>query len=1198
MRKTQHLQKILLKTRTVSLSILFIFSAMQAGYISPLTHDPAGIPHQVPIQEALEKSRKLESPTSITGQLKQNPLNEESEFYLEKSWENARKTQEKAKSSNRIYNNWLEKGWEYFKEISSLGLLHTKVDEVEELHREARKHYLTALWSSRQLYREIITDLHEQKHQLEKLGAHNYTGPAHQSHKRTEEILNRLNKTKIKEQRYSRQGEDILTIMTELSQEIRTAEKITPEIFNLINSHQASLATRYSDFREETQRKIQRMKNTHQKQRQKHLELTQKLENKLKELEKQEVQLVTSNPGRREQGEITHTEIAGTPRNQYKQSNLIKRDIENQARKAERIHQNKEHNYLSRSIKIYRKTTNQLESTLQELKELEKRLGQIEKHYKEKIDENKGKLEESLLTRYREEIKQKEEKAKNQRTKGETINQLKQTLEYIETVKELEEKDLAPIKQRIENTKNRVKKYIELGYPLQDKKEKLQELKQIQDPEMLPKTQKILNELKTTIKIRVTPLKQRINEEEKRASNHLRSVQQIKNTPYGEKTIQIDKNRLKDLENKYNRVKTFNPLEHPIKKLETYQDIIRQTSPIIKRFKPTLLSRHTEITTQKQETPVCNREKTTKIQVETHNPLSIPLHNVNIEKEVPGNIKLEQQPEKDKLHFNIRTIRPHETKQRTKKARFTPYTCTIENKSKLNINEERTTEQKEIKIRRNVKTPEVLLDLNLPPKTEFIHKPPNTEVKDDEIKVKTTEKEQTIKLTYTYPSNIKITEWKNQIQENKVKHTIEIINHEQKINNFTLTRDIDPEDVIHSTHPTNTPKAPENLDLEQGQLTQTLETMAPYQDTLEITVPGLEHREQVEIIYRAQEPKKESQEAMKKINFFKETRELTKELETRISRFQQLFNQGRYEETMNKAPGIINELKRQPTKQAQVEEDHELKNESEEGEEILNESLKETKDDQNQVIGDIQQYLPLLCSLKDCKGIKQEIEGLKTAQDLEEDQLQKLKQRFNSIKREMESSLENRTRELEKTFLLLGKAFERTVDFEVNEKYLPYTQKDLESLKHRKEQIKENEGSQLIRKNLDYLIENQDPDKIKNRIEREQQLLKDSKELLSQIEKSSVERLQRAKNQYEETQNQESLKYLEKAKNHHAEGEYLNSILSSRKTVEKTTSNGTEFPYKHLAGAVTIMGAVIYVLKKPSTDKEEEEEPTKLKRGK
>jgi len=1171
---------------------------MQAGYISPLTHDPAGIPHQVPIQEALEKSTRLETPTSITGQLKQSSLNKEAEHYLEKSWKNAQKAREKAKSSNRVYNNWLEKGWEYFKEISSLGILNTKVDEVEKLHRETREHYLTALWSSRQLYREIITDLHRQKHQLKNIGADNYTGPAQHSHKKTKELLNRLNKTKIEEQRYPEQGEDIATVMTKLSQEIKTAEKITPEIFNLITSPQTSLATQYSEFRKETRRNIQRMNKTHREKRESHRRLTQRLENQLNELEKQNIQLVTTDPGRTEKGEITHTDIAGTPRSQYRQTRSIKRNIEEQARKAERIHQNRERNYLARSIQIYRKTTNQLESTLQEIKELEERLNQIEKHYEERIDENKGELEESLLTRYREEIKQKEEQAKNQGTEGERIKQLKQTLQYIKTVKELEEKDLAPIKQRIKNTIDRVEKYIELGYPLQDKKEKLEELTGIQDPELLPETQKTLTELKNTIEIRITPLKQRINKEEKRASNHLRSVQQIKNTPYGEKTIQIDQKRLRDLENSYNRVKTLNPLDHPIKKLETYQDIIRETSPIIKRFKPTLISRHTEIITPKQKTPTCNEEITTKIQIEIHNPLSIPLHNVNIEKEVPGNIKLKQQPEKDKLHLDIHTIHPHETKRLTKKARFTPYTCTLDSEETLAIKEQRTTEQKEIRIRRNVENPEVLLDLNLPPNTDIIHKPPNTEVKNGEVKVKTKEKEQTIKLTYTRPSKIEVIERKNQIQENKIEHKIEIINHEQTIKNFTLTRDIDPEDVIHSTHPTNTPTAPETYNLEQDKLPQTLETIAPYRDSLEITLPELKHREEIEIIYRAQEPKKESQEAMQKINFFKQTREITQELETRINQFKQLFNQGRFEETMKKAPEIINQLKRQPTKQIQAEEDQELKNGSEESKETQNKSIEETKTSLDQEIESIRNDLAFLCILEDCEDVKQKIENLENTKDLEEDQLQELKQQVNSIKQGAESSLNNRTQELERTFQLLEKAFERTVDFEVNERYLPYTQKDLEALKDREEDLKENQESQLIRTNLEYLMENHNSNQIENRMEKEKQLLEDSRELLSQIEKSSVERLQRAKNQYGETQNQEALKYLEKAKDYHAEGEYLNSILASRRTVEKTTNGRAQFPYKHLAGAVTIMGTVIYVLKKPSNDKEEEQEPTKLKRGK
>ncbi len=1181
-------------------SIIFVFSALNAGRIPPLTYDESGIPRQVPIQEALEKSNKLEAPTSIQGKLKYNSINEETDIFLQRSWENARKAQEKAEGSQNVYNNWLDKGWEYFKEISSLGLLNTKVDEVEKLHRETREHYIKALQSSRLTYEEVISDMYSQKIKLEKIGADNYTGPAHQSHKKVKETLNRLDKEKIEEEIFQEKGKDIATIMTKLSKEIKTAEMINPEIFNLITNPRNSLITEYSELKKEIDKDIQRMNKTKRKQKEKHERLIKKLEKRLTDLEKEKIEKVRSNPSTGRKGEITHTEISGNPAEQYRQIESIKSKSERKAAEARRIYRNEEYNYLSRNIKIYKMTINNLQKSLETTEELEKTLKNIEKHYKEKINKRKSEIEESILTRYREKIKDKEEYAKEQETIGERIKKLEETLEYIETVKELEKEDLTPIKRRIENTINRVEKYIELGYPLEDKLEKLEKLKQVNDPEMLPKTQKTLNELKKTIEIRTSPLENEIREKREKTDRIIESMNKITKTAYGEIEIsdKIDEKRLKELENQYRKLKSFDPLKNPIRKLEGYRSIIREISPVINSFKEEILLENTEIKlNEEKETLKCNQEIITEIQIEIQNTLPITLYNTKIEKEIPGKLKLRQQPEKENLHLDINEINPHETVIKTKKAKMTPYTCEEKRKETISINEETKTEQKEIKIIRNVKDPELFLDSRVPEKGKIINKPPNARVENGKIKIKAHEEEQEIQITYRKNPEIEIIEEKNWRGKETIDHQIEIINHEEKIQNFTIKRNIDPSKIIECNYPIK--NIEEYTETDKKEILNQKQDLASIERT-EIRIPELKNHAEIEITYLGGEPKEEAQKAMNEIYFLKDTRKIPEGIESQIESIERLFELEKYQKVTEEAPKIINELKKQPIKgiEREIEEKEETEaiNETHQEEKIEEENKSETYEPNIDEIRKLKEKTSVICRLIECGEIKQKLDNLDQYSDIEKEKIKSLRDKISSKESKAESKMKENSEEIEKIFKSLEKAFEIEPDLEIDKKHIPYTKEDFNSLKNRRENL-ENEKSSLVLDSFDKRIEENNPEELKNEIKKREELIKDSKDLLSQMEKSSVERLKEAKNKYQE-KGEKAPGSLEKAKESHEKGKYLESIAYSERSIEKVPSKDSGFPYKYLVGLIMIIGTSLYVIKKPGKDKEDEEDPVMLKRGK
>ncbi len=1158
---------------SLSFSILFLISAMQAGQISPLTYGPQGIPHQVPIQEALRESNKLEVPQSIQGKLNEHSINEETDEYMKKSWENAYDARAKAKASQRIYNNWLDKGWEYFKEIASLGILETKVDKVERLHRETREHYMTSLWSSKQLYKEIITDLHLTKLKLERIGADNYTGPAKQSYKKTIEMLNRLNKSK----EYSYEKDDIASILAEISREIKIAERISPELYNLINSPYNSLVSKYSVFKELTERNILRMNKTLQKNREEHRRLLSQLEEEIIYLDNQDADKVDEEVFESFEGEIKHSELTGSPKRELRELIRIKENVKIQSKRAERIYENKENNYLSRSIKKYRRINNELKKGLETALNTKKRLKEIKQNYKRQIDIEKGDLKKSLLTEYRKEIKEKEERSRNQETIGKQINSLQDTLRYIKTIKELEEKDLAPIKQRISREINKVNKYIELGYQLEDKKLKLEKLKEIRDPILLPNIQRTLNEIKETIIIRVSPLEERIRLKEEKANDLLNSIQKITSTSYGERNLGINKNRLRELRNQYNRVKNTPCLDYPIEKLETYQKIIRETSPLIEEFKSAVIEENTNIEIKDQIKNNCNEEIIGEIKITAHNPLSVPLHNIYINKEISGDIELKGSPKRDELNLRINTVYPQETIEKTKRAKFTPFLCTEKESKRISITEERLTKQKQIEIKRNVENSKVYLNLDLCSKTEIIHKNPNLERINNKIVFKPIKEKEEIKLTYQRPPEIQVNEEKIIGKNGRVKHTMELINHEEKIYNFTLKRNIDPSKVIDSNYPvnefSNNYESIHSLDMLEE--THSMET-----EKTSIRIPKLKNHAKIKLIYIEEDFKKKAQDILVEIKFLNNTREVNHELEEEIKRIKDLQMNGEYEKIVEIAPNLINRLRRLPNEKTYSEEE---KNYSEK-----NKSIEKPKEEKefSEELKELEKELSDFCLIIDCKDIEK-------MKEKDEESVHQLEKSIKEIKEKINSRINENSKELDEVFNQLKKAFKDSSEFKIDDTHIPYTQEDLEYLKNRKKDMKGE--SKLIDRNINYLLDQKDPLKINEDIRREEKLIEDSKKLLSQMERSSIDRMQEVNDKTDEKDI--NLNYLEKAKNYHSNGEYLNSMIYSKKSIQQADEKGIKIPYKHIFGAFLILGTTLYFLKKPSEDNELDDESMKLKRG-
>ncbi|MFW5902901.1 MAG: hypothetical protein ACOCTT_03365, partial [archaeon] len=333
-----------------------------------------------------------------------------------------------------------------------------------------------------------------------------------------------------------------------------------------------------------------------------------------------------------------------------------------------------------------------------------------------------------------------------------------------------------------------------------------------------------------------------------------------------------------------------------------------------------------------------------------------------------------------------------------------------------------------------------------------------------------------------------------------------------------------------------------------------------------------------------------SQEILTELEFLKNTREITKDLKEDVDDLLSLHNRGVYEEFIEKAPELINKLKRKPLKGTEIVDngEEELENETED---INNSKQTGDQEKENQELEEFKKEVNKICSITDCGELEKNLEKH------EKHEIKDLKGKIEELEERVNSKLAGNSEEIENTFKSLEKAFKETVEFQVNKENIPYTPEDFESLKNRRDKIETKESS-LVTRNLDYLLDSKKPSEVKELIEKEETLIDDSKDLLSQMEKSSIDRMQKAKDKYGESDT--SLHYLEKAKNHHSEGEYLNSMLSSKKSVEETSEKGFNVPYKHLAGAFLILGTTLYVLKKPKDEKIDkgENNPIKLKRGK
>lgn len=1135
----------------ISIGALAILSTLTVNFPG-LNFLSNGAPTSSSVTDVLNEADKLQYPRKISYYVEENHVNKKTDQYLQKAWENAKKCNKNAEKVKEKYSSI----------FTSFGINLEALSELLYHRSKAEAHYRLSMKNSRKLYEEVINDLIEENQKLDYLGADsNYTGPASQVYEKTEEVVENMDK--IDEETSCKKEEDIATLTLCLTERIKNSDngKITPKIFNTLTDRDKSLISKYSQLKKEIESAKRGMKKRLKSSRRKFTSKKKDLEENIKYLESQRTSLVTSNPGTASQVKVK-SRISGSPREQLIELKEVLRREENSVQEIERIVESERENYLSRSIQEYENSFSEVKSAFKASEDLKDRLKNIQNHYKKKLKREKKQIESTLTTTYWKRLREKEKRALNQPTYGERIQSLKDVLEYSEFIKKAQESDLFPLKTRIKEFKNKIEKYEELGYSLSDKKSKLNSLSanidEIEGSESLLNAYDIFRTIKSTVKRRVSPLEQRIIEKREKARKYLDSAVELSTTKFTEE--RINEAKLEQLKSKYRRTVKKEPLERPKKKIEMYKEITDGIRASVDELKSTLLNENTEIQVNTGEIPVCNQPLEGEATMNTYNPLPIPIYNVNVKKEFQGLDK--------EFLFHINSIRPRQEKEKSIEEEINPYRCTEIQDKVLKVNEDRETNMKEIKIERRIKRKKVLIDFDLPEKTEIIHLSPRCQKFKDKVKVEVPDKSRKIKITYEKPSDIKLEESEKIDSEGKVLHTIEVINSGEKLRNFTLRREIDALGEINSNKP-----------IEKNG------------DSVKIILPVLSSYEKISLRYRLRDFRENANDKLTKIMALNSTRKKNPNIKSEVRKINDLYREGKYQQVIEESPEAINTLQRQPEEELDAFEPS-ISNST-----IINTTSGNSNTNNESLIRLASSVLKLVNDKK-LENLVQETRSMKG--DEREQNIEEIDERLDELEPKVIEKMRLNESSLEKLFGKLGKAFRKTVKFEVDEENIPYTQKDLKSLKERRKDLRNKASSEsLVEPTLEELIDQNSLDEIKNQIQIGKELRKDAEETLQEMEEFSLKRLKRAKKEYSNNPSESAEEYLKKAKRFHQNGEYLNSMLSSRKAVQfSSKGDGIDLPIKYIVAGVVISGTALYFFKKPKKDEEDDENPLKLKRGK
>ncbi len=1104
-----------------------------------------GAPTSNSISNIVEKTNQLETPSHLHSYLQKNQINQPIDKKLEKSILNAEKAKKHAEET-------LE---EYRLIFTVTGINLKALSRTMKNKRKTEKHYNLAMKNTKSMYKEITKDLLEEHQKLSFLGADtNYTGPITQIHEKTKEIIKNLNREKCGDEK------DISTTVGCLTKDINTYRnttgEFTPSLYNKITQ---TLIPKYSELKKQINKKTDNLKQEYRETEKLQKRNINKANEKLHELEAQKTTLINWNPGSTQKNQI-ETSIAGTPRQQLLKIKENQEESRFLAEKAENIKKSKKENYLVQSVKKYKKSLSKAEITYKESKNLLKRLRNIEKSYKDKIKKLRSQLKQTLTSRYWERIETRYKKSLQQSTYGERIKSLKNTYQYIKSIKNAEDKEIIPIKNKIQNLLKRIQKYQDLGYDFEDKIKKLKHLQKVKDPEMIPRTYEVYNEIKRLVEKRLTPLRQKIERKRQESSQYLKSAEELRKTPSTQESINTQ--LLKKLKQEHRETRNKPPLKQPKQTLKTYNKIINQIHTSIKQLKSKLLSKNTQIKTKTEKTVSCNQQIKRELTLTTKNPLQVPLYDTKITKTI-------KKPEEE-INFYIPVLEPGQITQRTTTTTITPYRCNLISESDIQATENWITKMKKIKIERNVESTEVFITQYIPKNAEIIHLEKSKRTKKGRIKLNINSEQENITITYKKPPKLDIEGHKEINPSKRTQYIINIINNGDKISNFTLTRSIDPIGKIESNYP-----------IEESE------------NHVKITIPELGAREKIKMTYKPKSLKKEAKKNLMRLNQLNYTKDASKHLMSRLKEIRRLYRDQEYREVIEKSPNLINEFRSLPSKSKDnYTKDTDTRNES-------NKTVPKSEENE---LTTITQRTSNLCELIECRDLKMKLEELKSTETPQEKKITKLKTRLNNLEEEAMKKVKKNKTKIKETFKLLEKAFKTADQFTTENKEIPYTQEDLKSLQERKKSLNKKElVFGIAEPSFTQLVEEHGTEKIKRKIEKRKDLIEDAEDMLSNIKESSILRLERARKIFSKNKNEVTRKYLEKAKNYHEEGEYLNSMLSSHKVIQFTQGNsGNSLPLKYIAAGIIISGTTLYILKKPGNDEEDgiEDVKMKLKRGK